>query len=78
VKALNYTTAHAVHVNDVTLASCVLHNYLRHKPAKYSPKIHVKEVDIKSKKIILGQWSDSGDPLIPLQCTALASNDLAK
>ena len=49
-------------VEKVTLASCVLHNFLRDKaPAKYTPPFSFDREDLESGEIHLGDWRCSSE-----------------
>ena len=49
-------------VEKVTLARCVLHNFLRHKaPAKYTPPFSFDREDLESGEIHLGDWRCSSE-----------------
>ena len=49
-------------VEKVTLASCVLHNFIRDKaPAKYTPPFSFDIEDLKSGEIHLGDWRCSSE-----------------
>ena len=49
-------------VEKVTLASCVIHNFLRDKaPAKYTPPFSFDREDLESGEIHLGYWRCSSE-----------------
>jgi hypothetical protein len=65
-------------IDTVVLACCVLHNYLRCESTNYSPSSYVDQEEVGSGPIILGEWRNGENHLIPLQRTARTSTAFAK